>query len=137
MRQDFTHRLAFVRVSARPLPRSRVPPPLVVSGLLGHHETSRDGQLELGWPKQCTSTAPPPQGVEGGVTLKHAQRLLRLTGVQAQALTKAHVEEAVAGHPLPQHKPCRLLTAVQYQVGPVQADAAVELNTLQDESTFT
>lgn len=123
----------FIGIRAGPFSGGVIPPPLVVRGLLHHHQTTGHGQLHLGRPVQSVSVTAPPQGAEGRVTLERAERVRGIAGVEAQAHAGAQVEEAVSGHPLPEHAARGPLTVLQHQVGAVHGDAAFQLGTLQDE----
>jgi len=108
----------------------------MVGVFLHHHQTSGHGHLPLGHPVQHVAAAAPPQHREGRVALERAQRLRRVRDVEAQARAGAQVEEAMPGHPLPQHAARGPLAVLQHQVGAVHCDAALQRLALQDEQTL-
>lgn len=101
-----------------------------------YQQTSSQGHLPLGCPVQHVPTAAPPEHGEGRVALKRAESLGRVRNVEAQARAGAQVEEAMSGHPLPQHAARRPFTVLQHQVGAVHGDAALQWCTLQYKDTL-
>lgn len=114
-----------------------MPLPLIIIAFLHHHQPSSHGHLPLERPVQRVATAAPPHHGVGLVALKHAKRLRGVQDVEAQARAGAQVEEAMRGHPLPQHAACGTLTVFQHQAGMIHLDAALQHDALQDKQALS